>query len=55
MAKRISFYNEQGESSSPTNGQTFFYFGERRDRFTEIFSDHGLILTPVEYSDERAA
>ncbi len=39
---RISFYNEAGESSSPTNGQTFFYLGNSEQPFLEIFSDRGV-------------
>lgn len=44
---RISFYNEDGESSSPTNGQTFFYFGSNEKKFAEIFCDVGIILTVI--------
>lgn len=41
---RISFYNQYGESSAPTNGQCFFYFGENKQGFTDAFYAHGLIL-----------
>ena len=48
-AGRISFYNEEGESSSPTNGQTFFYFGANVDRFSDVFGEKvGLILARID-------
>lgn len=39
---RISFYNDAGEWSSPTNGQTLMYFGSDGKRFAEIFGEKGL-------------
>ena len=44
---RISFYNNDGQSSAPTNGQTFFYFGHETELFTKEFSQYGLILKVV--------
>ena len=44
---RISFYNKEGEATSPTNGQAFFYFGDSK-RFAEIFAAHGVIVKAVE-------
>lgn len=44
-AGRISFYNDAGEWSSPTNGQTIFYFGSRAATFCRAFSEFGLCLT----------
>jgi len=41
---RISFYNEAGETSCPTNGQTFFYFGRRQQAFSKTFTEIGTIL-----------
>jgi phage N-6-adenine-methyltransferase len=41
---RISFYNQAGESSKPTNGQTFFYFGRRAAAFAKCFAKFGLCL-----------
>lgn len=43
-AGRIAFYNRAGEDSSPTNGQTFCYFGKARKRFETHFAKVGLIL-----------
>lgn len=43
-AGRISFYNPAGESSSPTNGQTFMYFGRRVVAFCKQFDDIGICL-----------
>ena len=44
---RISFYKEEGEKTQPTDGQSFCYFGDRRDQFAEIFSAFGLTMIPV--------
>jgi phage N-6-adenine-methyltransferase len=40
---RISFYDTFGNTSAPTNGQCFFYFGEKLQLFTDCFYPHGLI------------
>ncbi len=40
---RISFYQRDGEKTSPTHGQTFFYFGSDVDAFYFHFKDFGLI------------
>ena len=42
---RISFYDTYGETSAPTNGQTFFYFGDNRHGFVSEFFGYGLILS----------
>ena len=39
---RISFYRDK-TYNSPTNGQTFLYFGKAVDSFVEVFSDVGWI------------
>ena len=44
---RIKFYNKDGESSAPTNGQTFFYFGENTKLFADEFKQYGLIMGVV--------
>jgi ParB family chromosome partitioning protein len=44
---RIGFYNEAGETSSPTNGQTFAYFGKDLAKFAKIFSTIGLCMRPI--------
>jgi phage N-6-adenine-methyltransferase len=41
---RIKFYNAVGEESSPTNGQSFCYFGGRPARFRDAFSSTGIVL-----------
>ena len=41
---RIKFYNAIGDESSPTNGQSFCYFGGREATFRKTFSDVGIIL-----------
>ena len=44
---RINFYTEEIEKTQPTNGQAFFYFGEKTERFTEIFSQQGLVMKVI--------
>lgn len=41
---RINFYNEDNKSS-PTNGQTFFYFGNSSAKFYTEFSKYGLVIS----------
>ena len=43
-AGRVNFYKPDGGKSSPTNGQTFFYFGRDLDAFKREFARHGLIM-----------
>jgi phage N-6-adenine-methyltransferase len=44
---RISFYNAAGDQSSPTNGQSFCYFGKRQAAFAREFSKLGVVLCPA--------
>lgn len=44
---RIRFRKPDGSYSSPTNGQVFFYFGDRVERFSKVFSQIGLIMGVV--------
>ena len=45
---RISFYKADGETkTSPTNGQVFFYFGNNKKHFVDIFSEFGLLMETV--------
>lgn len=41
---RINFYKADGSETQPTNGQTFFYFGDDTLAFHSGFSDFGLIM-----------
>lgn len=43
-AGRINFYKGDGTVSQPTNGQTFFYFGDGADEFQRVFAARGLVL-----------
>lgn len=43
-AGRINFLKRDGSTSSPTNGQSFFYFGENVEAFRDEFSKHGLVM-----------
>lgn len=43
-AGRISFEDESGQHSAPTNGQNFHYFGDDTDKFAAEFQAHGMIL-----------
>lgn len=40
---RIAFVDPQGDRCAPTQGQTFFYLGERKSEFTATFSRYGFI------------
>lgn len=44
-AKRIQFY-EGDNVASPVNGQAFFYLGQNRQKFIDVFSEYGLIVEP---------
>ena len=41
---RISFYGPEGQKTSPTNGQCFFYFGRNSAAFIDEFSRHGKVI-----------
>ncbi len=41
---RVEFYNDKGDEASPTNGHTFFYFGNRRKAFAKCFAQFGALL-----------
>ena len=41
---RINFLKESGEKSSPTNGQSFIYFGKNIEAFKAEFLKHGLVM-----------
>lgn len=41
---RVAFYSPAGDTASPTNGHTFFYFGKRRTVFVRVFSALGMIM-----------
>ena len=43
---RVRFESPEGDSAQPTQGQTFFYFGDQIDRFREAFAGHGMIMIP---------
>jgi len=44
---RINFNKLDGTTSSPTNGQVFFYFGKNSEKFIENFSEFGIIMMVV--------
>jgi len=46
-AGRISFYKDSGDTGSPTQGQTFFYFGPDVDGFFREFSQYGFVVQRV--------
>lgn len=43
-AGRINFLKRDGSKSSPTNGQSFIYFGNNTEKFKDVFSKHGLVM-----------
>lgn len=44
---RIRFYNTEGASSQPTQGNAFVYFGEQEARFIELFKQFGPIVRRI--------
>lgn len=40
---RIPFEDQDGGTCAPTQGQAFFYFGEKPERFGEVFREFGFI------------
>ena len=40
---RIAFIDPQADRCSPTQGQTFFYIGKRREPFSDVFREIGFI------------
>ena len=44
---RIRFYQPDGAIAQPTQGQTFFYFGDNVRLFTERFAEIGLVMRGV--------
>jgi len=47
FTNRINFYKADDSTTSPTNGQTFFYFGDDKEAFTEEFKQYGMIVEVV--------
>jgi hypothetical protein len=41
---RIKFVSPKGDKRAPTNGQCFFYYGDKRERFLSEFEDVGMLL-----------
>jgi len=41
---RINFYTAEKERTSPTNGQTYFYYGDNPKDFRKVFSEKGAIV-----------
>lgn len=41
---RINFYTPDKEKTSPTNGQSLFYYGDKEERFYDVFSKMGIII-----------
>jgi ParB family chromosome partitioning protein len=44
---RIGFLSPDGKKAAPTQGQAFFYFGPRPERFQEVFVAHGFVVVPT--------
>jgi hypothetical protein len=44
---RIRFYNTEGTSSQPTQGNALIYFGPQKARFTELFKQFGPIVRRI--------
>jgi hypothetical protein len=41
---RIGFLSPEGKKAAPTQGQAFFYVGDRRDDFADSFRKFGFVL-----------
>lgn len=41
---RIKFVSPEGEEAAPTQGQAFFYFGDKVDYFADVFSQFGFVV-----------
>jgi hypothetical protein len=52
---RVKFYNQYEVGAQPTQGQTFFYFGDKPDRFTSVFRQIGFVTPKVLPFIERQA
>ncbi len=48
---RINFYKADESITSPTNGQTFFYFGDDNKEFAKEFKKYGMIVEVVQDAD----
>ena len=44
---RLHFYTPEEEETSPTNGQTFFYYGKNEKDFCEKFSTIGIVVKVI--------
>jgi phage N-6-adenine-methyltransferase len=42
---RIKFYGPEEDLQPPTLGQSIFYFGDNREKFREVFSKFGVVLS----------
>ena len=43
---RIKFVDPDGNECAPTQGQAFFYYGDRPSIFADVFKDIGFVLCP---------
>lgn len=57
LAKRESFWRPDGEKNSPTHYNAVIYFGERTERFAQVFEAHGRVVLPsqVRYQPQQSA
>lgn len=51
---RIRFESPDGKKASPTQGQAFFYFGDKPQDFSEVFSEVGHIVVPANANSRLA-
>lgn len=49
---RVKFISSTGEIAAPTQGQAFFYFGDKSELFEKEFRDIGFIVSPMVNSHE---
>jgi hypothetical protein len=44
---RVKFVSPKGEFAAPAMGQAFTYFGKRPERFAQVFSEVGNVVSVV--------
>lgn len=52
---RVRFVSPKGEFASPAMGQAFAYFGKRPERFAEVFSAVGNVVSVIARAAPRPA
>jgi ParB family chromosome partitioning protein len=54
FTRRVEWYNAEGETADPTQGQAAFYFGDAPEWFDKVFSGFGFVMVPSPYKAKAA-